>query len=358
MPQITNLVGDSSSSKPIGVIAWMMNLEGTKLTFMNLLLIFASIYLISFDFLATKTSNKIERLFLIFRHANLGSQILWIVTLRSQRWRYIEMIELFENQTRCNLGNTRVRRHLTKIRHLVSCYVIAFLMLSILITVFYKPLMILYDSKDYLRFGKSLTFGLFNVLTILVYPLYIQFLVESCLHIHACWLTVEEHMRLLKNNDSRALTIEKIREVRSMYSIAAVITEKMDSFLRFPIAIFSAFFIIANFIFFVRVWTEFSIIGLARYILRFSIFSFVIWNMIYIHYLTHKSFDEVYSLSYGKHTFQVNNEIHLFLDRIGQSNVGFSFLKISLITPTFVTSLASLTLTFVLSLPSLIEEII
>ncbi|XP_025017239.1 uncharacterized protein LOC112539178 [Tetranychus urticae] len=355
MYRITTLVGHSSSPKPIGLLAWMMRLEGRKLYFMYLLLISASIYMLYFDFLAAKTSNGMESFMQFFRHANLDSQVLWIVTLRSKRWRYIELIDSFENQTRCNLGNSRVHRHLTIIRRLFSC-LFAMTFLIILIFILHKSIQILHESKDFVYFGRSLVLGLFSVLAICTYPLYLQFLVESCLHIHACWFTVEEHIRFLKNIDSRALTIEEIREVRSMYSIAAVITEKMDSFHKYPIASFFAFYIISSFIFFVQVWNEFSLIGFIRFVLRISILLFVTWNMIYIHHLSYKSFDEVYSLSYGKNPFHVNNEIHLFLDRIGQSNVGFSFLKISLITPTFVTSLASATLTFVLSLPSLIEE--
>uniref|UniRef100_T1KL58 Gustatory receptor n=1 Tax=Tetranychus urticae TaxID=32264 RepID=T1KL58_TETUR len=347
--------GHFSSSKPIGVFTWMMRLEGKKLTFMHLLLISASIYLMYCDTSTAETSNVFEKFHLIFRHANLISKILWIVTLRSKRWQYIDLIDLFENQTRCNLGNARVYRHFTKIRRLYSCLFIMYIVQCILMAVFDSFITIIHDPNDYVHFWKILTFGLIKAVSLVVHPLYFQFLVESCLHIHACWLTVEEHIRSLKNIDSRALTIEKIREVRSMYSIAAVITEKMDSFLRFPIAIFFAFLTMANFIFFVQFWNEFSIDKLIHFVWRFNYLLFVIWNMIYIHHLSYKSFDEVYSLSYGKHSFQVNNDVHLFLDRIEQSNVGFSFLKISLITPTFATSLASTTLTFVLSLPSLVE---
>uniref|UniRef100_T1KL57 Gustatory receptor n=1 Tax=Tetranychus urticae TaxID=32264 RepID=T1KL57_TETUR len=358
MPRIciTDLNGHSTSSRPIGVFAWMMQLEDKKLRLIHLLLISAAIYLIYTDIMEANTSSKLQKIHLIFRYGNLISKILWIVTLRSKRWQYTELVDLFENQTRCILGNERVYRHSTKVRRIFVPLCIMFVVQTIFISVFYRPIMILYGTNDYFHFGKSLTFGLLRAVFICIYPLYTQLIIECCLHIHACWLTVDKQICLLKNIDRRALTIDKIREVRSMYSIAAVITEKMDSFLRFPIAIFFGFYIMANFIFFVQFWTELSLNKLIRFVWRCTVLALVISNMIYIHYLSHKSFDGVYALSYGKHPLQVNNEIHLFLDRIGQSNVGFSFLKISLITPTFVTSLASATLTFVLSLPSLIEE--
>ncbi|XP_025016727.1 uncharacterized protein LOC112538901 [Tetranychus urticae] len=284
--------------------------------------------------------------------SSLSSLLIWFCRLRSKKWQYIELIEIFENQTGCNLENSKVYHHFTSIRNIFSFFLTSVMLFYGFVDI-YNPIMTFKKSNDYIQLGQNLLLGLMSSLNILCFQLYNQFLVESCLHIHACWFTVNEHIRSL-NIESPILNIYRVREVRSMYSIAADITEKMDSFLRIPIFNAYNYLIISCFDNIVQVWTVPTVYRIIHILFQLAILALITYNTIYIHYLSNECFHDVYQISYKVRSFACNNEVQLFLDRISQSNIGFSFLKISLITPTFFTSWTSALLTFVLSLPSLL----
>uniref|UniRef100_T1KAL2 Gustatory receptor n=1 Tax=Tetranychus urticae TaxID=32264 RepID=T1KAL2_TETUR len=351
MNQVVTINGRVSCSKPRGVYATMLRFDGKKSNLIHFLLIIAAIYTVLASGIQNRT--QLEWYETCFQRLTLTLHGIWLLMVRFKRWQYIELIEIFESQTRCNLDSSQAHRHFVKIRT-TFYYFCAFIAFSVMFMIYYYPVMTFLDSNDYFQLVKSLLLKSLTAITLVSYLSYLQFIVESCLHIHACWFAVIERIHSLKKTDSRSLTSDEILEVRSMYSIAAVVTEKMDSFLRLPIFYFCSLYIITYFILLVQFWHKPNIVGFLRLAIRFANLFLVIWNMTYIHYLSTQCFHDVYSLSYEKHSSQVNDEIHLFLDRIAQSNVGFSFLKVSLITPTFITSLASLNLTFVLALPSLL----
>uniref|UniRef100_T1KAL3 Gustatory receptor n=1 Tax=Tetranychus urticae TaxID=32264 RepID=T1KAL3_TETUR len=353
MYRITTFDGRSSCSKPIGLLTSMLRLEGNKSTFAHAFSICVVIYIIYSDISRLRTSTKLEMCFIFSNSLSLVAMLLWFLRLRSKKVEYIELIDTFENQTRFNLDNSQVYQHFTSIRKCFSFMVIIILLLYTFANI-YTPIMIFRKSNDYVQLGQSLLLGLLSSICILCFQIYNQFLVESCLHIHACWFIVNEQIRLLNSTDSRLLSINQVREVRSMYSIAAVITEKMDSFLRIPIFNFFSFFILSSISVIAQVCYEPTLFGCVSLLWRLLKLTLITYNMIYAHYLSHKCFDDVYSLSHKTRSITSNNEVQLFLDRISQSDIGFSFLKISLITPTFVTSWTSTTLTIVLSLPSLL----
>ncbi|XP_025016723.1 uncharacterized protein LOC112538897 [Tetranychus urticae] len=353
MFRITTLDGRSSCSKPIGLLASMLRFEGRKSEFTSWFFIFSLIYVILNNIWLLRTKTVLETCFQCLYLINLNVILFWYLKLRSTKKQYSQLIYRFENQTHCNLDNSESTRRFTSIRNIFSFYFV-FVMLFGAFCVAYDPIMTFKKSNDYVQLGQNLLLSLLNLLCLLNPQLYNQFLVESCLHIHACWFTVNEYIRLLNNIDSRLLTIDKVRKVRSMYSIAADVTEKMNSFLRMPIFVFFNYLIISSFENIVQVWTVPTVFGIIHILLDLLILTLITYNTIYIHYLSNECFHDVYSLSYKMRSVALNNEVQLFLYRILRSDVGFSFLKISLITPTFVTSLTSALLTFVLSLPSLV----
>uniref|UniRef100_T1KAL4 Gustatory receptor n=1 Tax=Tetranychus urticae TaxID=32264 RepID=T1KAL4_TETUR len=355
MFQITTLDGGSSYSKPIGLLASMLRFEGrkSKLTYLFIICIFIYVILREFITLSFLTNNKLEICHQCINLISLSTLLFWFLRLRSKRGQYIELIGIFENQTRYNLDNSQVYNHFTSLRKIFWFCFVSVVFFSEFANI-YAAIMTIRKLSDYVQLGQKLLLCLIDVLGISCFQLKHQFLVESCLHIHACWLTVNEHVRSLNNIESRLLNIYKVREVRSMYSIAAVITEQMDSFIRIPLFNFFSYFIFSSFNIIAQVWSMPTLFGFIQISLRLMNLIFITYNTLYVHYLSNKCFDDVYSLSYKVRSIPLNNEVQIFLDRISQSDIGFSFLKIALITPTFVTSWTSTTLTFVLSLPSLL----
>uniref|UniRef100_T1KAL8 Gustatory receptor n=1 Tax=Tetranychus urticae TaxID=32264 RepID=T1KAL8_TETUR len=352
MYRITTLDGRSSCSKPIGLLASMLQFEGRKSKLTHFVFNCVLIYINLHDIWLFNTKTKLEMCFETVYLISLNVLLFWSLRLNSNKGRYIELIGTFEDQTRCNLDNAAVYHHFASIRNIFRISLVS-AMIFFTFAIIYNTIMTFRKSDDYVQLGEHLLLGLADLICILCFQFYNQFLVESCLHIHACWLTVNEHVRSLDNIESRVLNIYKVRQVRSMYSIAAVITEKMDSFLRIPLFNFYSYFITSSFDLMAQVWSLPTVFGFIGLLIRVFTMTLIIYSTIHIHYLSNKCFDDVYSLSYKVRSTALDNEVQLFLDRISQSVVGFSFLKISLITPTFVTAWSSTMLAFVLSLPSL-----
>ncbi|XP_025016722.1 uncharacterized protein LOC112538896 [Tetranychus urticae] len=342
---------ESSSCKPKGLYDSMLRFEGKKSNFVHFLLICVIIYNIVALLLPYETSTTFKKYIILINCVTCTSQLIWLILLRSKRCEYIELVNLFERQSGLSLENPLVYRHFAKIRNSFLFYIVTINAIVAFFN-FRSCIIIFQQSDDFVQSLKASLFNLMLLLPVLGFQLFNQFLVESSLYIHGCWLIVNEQIVSLRNIDWRMLTSDKVREIRSMYSIASETTERMDSFLRLPILNFYSYAIISGHIYLAEIIYNPSIVSFIILVFRFLIIALIAYNMIYIHYLSNKCFHDIYVLSYEKHPFQVNNEIQMFLDRIGQSNVGFSFLKISLITSTFVTSLASLTLSFALSVPT------
>uniref|UniRef100_T1KCM2 Gustatory receptor n=1 Tax=Tetranychus urticae TaxID=32264 RepID=T1KCM2_TETUR len=354
MPRMLPIENGSSYAKPIGLFASMVRFEGKKSAFTNFFLILLAICVIFVNIFAKEAITKFTTCEKIFRCTNLVLYVIWLLRIRSKRMKYNAIINLFEAQTRCNLDRPNVRKHLSKSRN-IFLFVVTFIALWPPLCDLCHSIMSFQQTGDYISLLKNLSSCLLYLLCHSSFQLYHQFLVESCLNIQACWLTVLDCIRLLDRIDGRTLTLTEIRECRSMFVIAAVTTHKMDSFLRFPIFSYYSFLFILFNVHFVNMLREPTVENLIMVTTQSLHLVFVTFNIIYINYLSNKCFDVVYSLAYKTRSLPVHNEVLLFIDRIEHSKVGFSFLKISLITPTFVTSMASLTLTIALSAPTLFE---
>ncbi|XP_025016796.1 uncharacterized protein LOC112538941 [Tetranychus urticae] len=93
---------------------------------------------------------------------------------------------------------------------------------------------------------------------------------------------------------------------------------------------------------------------LIRMIGQFSYMLIVTYAFIHVNQLSVGIFDKVYSLTLTTSgSFEYSNEINLFLLRVGRFDAGFTFAGLFVITPSFVSSLATISLTLGLAIPSL-----
>uniref|UniRef100_T1KCM1 Gustatory receptor n=1 Tax=Tetranychus urticae TaxID=32264 RepID=T1KCM1_TETUR len=352
MPPIIVIEDRYSCTKPMGLFASMLRCEGKKSAFTHLVIILCTACYLTINIFSSKKNSTFEVFNAYFRSTGATLHIIWLLILFSKRYqlKYVSLIDLFKAKTRCNLDSCEIRRHLVVNRKIATFVYLIIPFLLPIHNLCYSILISL-QTSHYDQLMSKLVFGVLEILTYLSFQLYNQFLFESCLHIQACWLTVEDHIRSLENIER--LTITKLRKCRSMYSIAAATTQKMDSFLQFPLFNFYSCLFTAFQLNLVINCHEPTTVGIIRISIQFLHMAFTTFNMVYINYLSNQCFDHVHSLSYKTRSLPINNEVQLFIDRIEHSKVGFSFLKISLITPTFVTSMASLTLTIALSAPTL-----
>uniref|UniRef100_T1K7Q2 Gustatory receptor n=1 Tax=Tetranychus urticae TaxID=32264 RepID=T1K7Q2_TETUR len=80
----------------------------------------------------------------------------------------------------------------------------------------------------------------------------------------------------------------------------------------------------------------------------------IIHAVVTIYTKSQESLPTLYKLSFETESFQILNEISLFLYRIGFNDVGFSFGGIFMITPDFISTLAAVTITVIIAIPSFV----
>ncbi|XP_053212601.1 uncharacterized protein LOC128396102 [Panonychus citri] len=185
-----------------------------------------------------------------------------------------------------------------------------------------------------------------------------DFLLQVSSHIEAIFMYVNRNLNsLLVNKNSESLT-DKIQQLRQFHFYGEESVRLIDKFLHGYIA--GVYITIV----------PFMLVGLYRLLylssslvdILFSIFglfisvsmtSAVTFNAVKINTVASKYFNVVYELSFADKTFEYYRENSLLMYRMGRHDIGLTFANLFTISPSFVTSLLTLCITFVLAFPSI-----
>uniref|UniRef100_T1KAK9 Gustatory receptor n=1 Tax=Tetranychus urticae TaxID=32264 RepID=T1KAK9_TETUR len=263
---------------------------------------------------------------------------------------YTDLVMHFESNAKIHLNHPSLEAYIKRNRYIFHLF--TFVNFLILFSLAIVPLIVkLIESNistlDVLIFG-SWHIGFCSLFALL------RFFVEACLYIHTCFIRVENQIDTL-NNSSNALSIDDIRKVRRLYCFAVETTEKFNSLLWPVISTYFVVSIVNSHFAFARAITEPSFALTMICFGEFSVFFLIAYNMIYINHLATRIYQSVYSLTYKTDSLFAKKEVQLFLTRIERADVGFTFLDLFVITPTCVTSLATISLTLGLAEPTLIK---
>ncbi|XP_025015962.1 uncharacterized protein LOC112538537 [Tetranychus urticae] len=143
-----------------------------------------------------------------------------------------------------------------------------------------------------------------------------------------------------------------------MYSLAVRASVHLEDFARFEIAHLYTIATISNFTNIYTIYGENS--SLRRKLISCL---FMCGDAVYIIYITiimmrvntvsYEESETLYELSLLNEPDNLNREIELFLYRVSKNDVGFTFLNLFVINPSFISSVITLFTTFILTLPSL-----
>ncbi|XP_025017510.1 uncharacterized protein LOC112539319 [Tetranychus urticae] len=201
--------------------------------------------------------------------------------------------------------------------------------------------------------------------TQLLYILTIQFIIECCIYTQSTFIPINTLLDTLlhQNQQSTQLDINRMAKLtRVHYTKIIKSIRYIDKFLTYAILVFYLYFI-GHCIF---VFNEFFQVSGSIYWRLYNVFRFfgessylvlTTYHLVRVHQLSVQMFAKVYDLSYSlaSDSFEAVNEINLFLFRIDRNDVGFTFAGLCLVSPSFVSSLASIALTLGLALPNFID---
>uniref|UniRef100_A0A158P5J9 Gustatory receptor n=1 Tax=Tetranychus urticae TaxID=32264 RepID=A0A158P5J9_TETUR len=193
------------------------------------------------------------------------------------------------------------------------------------------------------------------------WSLFMYFILETCIYMHSAFVLIDYHLDNNKLNQLDSNDIEQIILARNTYSESIKLISCADNLLSFLITGFYIFFVGYCF----AIIGQFSMSD-GTFIDVLTVIFRLFGETIYIGSMTHylvninklsdKIFEKVYSLTLNRsRTVEYNDEINLFLLRVGRNDVGFRFANLFVMTPAFVSSLATISLTLVLTLPSLLH---
>uniref|UniRef100_T1KRJ9 Gustatory receptor n=1 Tax=Tetranychus urticae TaxID=32264 RepID=T1KRJ9_TETUR len=228
------------------------------------------------------------------------------------------------------------------------------------------------SASDYSYFQKfSLQVNMFATISIgiisqLCYILSMQFIIECCIYCQATFIPINTLLDTLSNQNKHYSPLDINRMARStrVYYIKAIKSIRyMNKFLAYAILVFYLHFI-GHCIF---IFSSTFAIGQSAFMLCYSVFRMfgegsylvlVTYHLIRVNQLSVQIFDRVYQLSFSfnsDQSIEAINEINLFLLRINRNDVGFTFAGLCLVSPSFVSSLATISLTLGLALPSILK---
>uniref|UniRef100_T1KAL0 Gustatory receptor n=1 Tax=Tetranychus urticae TaxID=32264 RepID=T1KAL0_TETUR len=179
----------------------------------------------------------------------------------------------------------------------------------------------------------------------------LQLIIESCIHLKSTLVFINQIVSSIQADN---LTIEKVRSIRSTYSSIIQVTSQLDSFLVYSIFGFYLCILYNCHLHFTNLFidNELSISNLLCFFGTFSYLLFVTYHIVSINYLVINFSEQIYSLSFLLFSTEINAEINLFLQRICHFDVGLTFAKLCIITPSFVASFATVLLSIALAAPS------
>uniref|UniRef100_T1KRG7 Gustatory receptor n=1 Tax=Tetranychus urticae TaxID=32264 RepID=T1KRG7_TETUR len=197
------------------------------------------------------------------------------------------------------------------------------------------------------------------------YILSMQFIIECCIYCQATFIPINTLLNnfLHQNKHSTPIKMYRMARVtRSYYFETIKSIRYMDKFLAFAVLVFYFYFSGRCIFLFGRFFQGSSTIYLQIYnFFRFfgeaSYLVLVTYHLARVNRLSVKIFDKVYALTHSSNSDSVEsiNEINLFLLRIDRNDVGFTFAGLCLVSPSFVSSLATISLTVGLALPNLFK---
>uniref|UniRef100_T1KAN6 Gustatory receptor n=1 Tax=Tetranychus urticae TaxID=32264 RepID=T1KAN6_TETUR len=269
-----------------------------------------------------------------------------VSSVYSNRDKYMDCFAYFEVNANINIISPSLVKYLQKNRFIISillsvgffCYTVA-------------------GIVAFVQFGgDSIWYLIIRTSSLACYYLYLNFYVESCLYVQCCFIQVEHQIDAVNNSNS-LLSLAKVRQVRRCYCIAIKTTEKLNSLLLPATVTFFVLSLIDCHYVFTNVLAFPSLVIILMFIAAFTNFFVVTYYIIYINHLAVNVYEKVYSFSFKTESLNVSKEIQLLLTRIARADVGLTWLGIFVITPTCVTSLATITLTVALAVPTLIKFI-
>ncbi|XP_053204336.1 uncharacterized protein LOC128388894 [Panonychus citri] len=276
-------------------------------------------------------------------------------TISYQTWNrhtYVKFIE--ENQKILSTNFSKSRQILEEIRYYPRIIIYIMMCSSSIIALGLFPYYtynILYEESP-IYYIMILIFTAMNALS---WVLTKQMIIESCLFLRGSFVLISYLISDVKQ-DSKAE--RRIKLIRHVYEMAAQTTHKLDVF--FSVTIFGGYLyiLINSFSFFVELAhrTEMFIVYSAQFIDIIISTAHVTYHLVSINHFAKKCYDQVYELSFKITSPEAHNEINLFLERAGRANIGLSFVKIYLITPSFVTMMGSILLSMALAAPGLVAE--
>uniref|UniRef100_T1KCM0 Gustatory receptor n=1 Tax=Tetranychus urticae TaxID=32264 RepID=T1KCM0_TETUR len=278
-----------------------------------------------------------------------------LATFMAVVWRnlnkFIDIFYHFERNVNINLlcsslpPYLKMHRLIIKI-HAILCFS-CFFPLQI-----YSTFAIQFDSS--LIVWKYIVLFVIRTMGLFIFYSFLGFLIQTFLYIQSCFLQVEHEIHTL-NASNRELDIVSIRQIRYVYCIAIENTEMLNSFLFFLIGQQFILSFVATHSSLAALIANPNFIATVITFGNIMTFSLVIYHMIYINHLATRIYEQVYSFSFKTDSLKVSKEIQLLLTRIARADVGFTFLDIFVITPTCVTSLATISLTIALATPALVK---
>uniref|UniRef100_T1L4S9 Gustatory receptor n=1 Tax=Tetranychus urticae TaxID=32264 RepID=T1L4S9_TETUR len=290
--------------------------------------------------------NNLHKVFYFF----IGFYLIW------KRSNYNEFINYLDSEISIRCQRPTIKKFIRKNRKFFSMYLISY-------TLYLSMFSLYLAYHDYLKtkslYQMAMTFAieLCKALLHMSNLVFVQFIVESCLYAQVYFKIVHQDINCLKSSTSH-INAEQIYKVRKFFCGLLEKTRKLDLLFGWVLLGFYSFC-------FLKLQLSLAVIidGVGRpfrtmlFICESMTLIIVTYHVVYISHLSDKCFDPVYSLSYKLNSLQAKNEVQLLLDHIGHSNAGLTLLKVVPITPTFVTSIVSLTLTIVTAFPSLLELI-
>uniref|UniRef100_T1KPJ8 Gustatory receptor n=1 Tax=Tetranychus urticae TaxID=32264 RepID=T1KPJ8_TETUR len=196
------------------------------------------------------------------------------------------------------------------------------------------------------------------------YVFSMQFIIECCTYSQSSFKPLNNLLDSLLNKSLPNNMNSIAKSLRLYYSKTVESVRIMDKFLAFAIFVFYLYFtghcilIVGEILdasrcsIYYTLWMIFRFFGESSYLVLIT------YHLVCVNQSSTRIFDKVYQLSFSldsSHSIVTMNEINLFLLRTNRNDVGFTFAGLCMVSPSFVSSLATISLTLGLALPSFIK---
>uniref|UniRef100_T1KI58 Gustatory receptor n=1 Tax=Tetranychus urticae TaxID=32264 RepID=T1KI58_TETUR len=189
-----------------------------------------------------------------------------------------------------------------------------------------------------------------------LFTLITDFQIQMVFFICSVFVRVNQRLAyLIKHPDS---TEDNMKSIRLLHCIGSQLTRKADQFIRYFLA--TSYTLQVSFILINLYRSIYLSETLGDYFISVSsltavssITAFVTYNAVKVNNLASKGFHHTYRLSFTKNCPNHFAEASLLMYRMGRNDIGLTFANLFTITASFVTSLATLCITFILAFPTL-----